>query len=323
MAEVVAEQGTDLVRTRVLAVGGDRFDWYRYPGPAAPRGHAALGEAVRDSIRSLPRGPVVAALREPSGAGSCYSVSGPVSAAALLSSGNPAAPKVLEQVLGALGGFLSQLHALPVPDEELPGALGPQRLGSWLQAQEGPGAAARLYEVCRRRWGRQRLGTLQGWLHSPVPRGQERLLHGAVSLGTTVPPARDGRAALLTGEDLCTGVPEQDLGWLLGELRELALVSSRGMGGSSALDYASLESALLTGYGAGPSPELLGRFVLLRVATHMHDYAAYVGWHDDLSRYADLFAELFDAGPEAGGAPAGGSRISLARRRAPGRTGET
>lgn len=307
MAELVAEQGTDLVRTRILAVDGDRFDWYRRPGPAAPRGHAALGGAVRDSIRSLPQGPVVAALPEPAGTGSCYSASGPLSAAALLLRGNPYAPMILEQVLGALGGFLYRLHGLPVPDEELPGASGPQRLGSWLQAGEGCGAAARLYDVCRRRWGQRRLRTLQEWLRAPVPQGQERLLHGAVSLGTTVPPARDGRAVLLTGEDLCTGVPEQDLGWLLGELRELAMVSSRGMGGAAVLDYTPLESALLAGYGADPSPELLGRFVLLRVATHMHDYAAYVGWHDDLFGYADLFVELFDTGPEAVGVPAGGT----------------
>lgn len=134
------------------------------------------------------------------------------------------------------------------------------------------------------------------------PLASRTLLHGAPSLGWLVPTPWCGGAVLLTGEEVTVGEPAGDLGWLLGELAELRGAAARGLGGAARHrpgDFTEPARALLEGYlGPGPHPALpegTARHATLRLATHMHDYAAYVGWHDDLTAYADLLAEFLDA----------------------------
>jgi hypothetical protein len=93
---------------------------------------------------------------------------------------------------------------------------------------------------------------------------------------------------------VAVGPPEYDVAWLLGELRELRLLHFTAEEQRAACGVA--ETALLDGYGtAGLDFPALRRLTAVRVATHAHDYAAYVGWTDQLVRYADAVALLVDS----------------------------
>jgi hypothetical protein len=96
--------------------------------------------------------------------------------------------------------------------------------------------------------------------------------------------------ALLTGEDLGAARPELDLGWLLGDLAELAWAVPV-WGEEPGVD---LPAVLLDAYGPGADRELAARAAVLRIATHMRDFAAYCGWSDELADYTAFVADLID-----------------------------
>lgn len=326
----VRAYGTRYLRITVRRHDDGRFTWLRTPGPDHPGSGPLPGAAVRDLLDraghhpggaglvlgrpeppaprpapDAPEAPDAPDATDPPGpsSGVLYDVPAPFSAAVLLQSGEEAARQAVADALRAAGRTLRRLHRerTPLP-EPLPPHRGLARLRSWTAGEPRPGDAVRLRDGVRARLGPRLWTRLADWAHAPAPVASRRLLHGAPSLGWLVPTPRCGGAVLLTGEEVTVGEPAGDLGWLLGELAELRGAAARGLGGAARHrpgDFTEPARALLEGYlGPGPHPvppEGTARHATLRLATHMHDYAAYVGWHDDLTAYADLLAKFLDA----------------------------
>ncbi|MFF0552714.1 hypothetical protein ACFYUL_27580 [Streptomyces sp. NPDC004311] len=288
--DVVAEYGTELQTTRVLRAPDGGFLWWHGPGAQVPG--PLLAPAAR-LVPLLPDDTGAALLTVPrrAGAGLLHRVAGPASAAAWLRDFRPQARALVAHSLVAAARALRALHAVPAPP---PGSLplgappGLGRLRHWARGSGG------LHERVLAHWGARRMERLLGWADDLAPdpaagRPPAGLtpVHGWASLGALVPPLSRGRVALLTGEDLGLGRPELDLGWLLGELVELAWTTPHQEPGD-------LQRLLLDAYGSGPDPVRVGRSAVLRVVTHMQDFAAYRGWDDELLGYIAFTAELID-----------------------------
>lgn len=256
--------------------------------------------------------------------GVVYRVPGAVSVARLLPSGDETAYRLSVKALADVGRTLRQLHDVPWEfGEPVPPHHGVGRLLDWISgsAPRGnpDGDGARLRALAHDRLGPRLWTRLTDWAvaaHEPPGRGGAVLLHGAPSTGWLVPsPAGD--SVLLTGEEITGGDPALDLGWILGELHELRSAAARGLGAAGqgpSVDYPAAARALLAGYlrtegspddsdpddgnpedAAAALPPGTARAATLRLAIHMRDFASFVGWHEDLRRYADLLAETLDA----------------------------
>ncbi|MDA0635547.1 hypothetical protein OUY22_19180, partial [Nonomuraea sp. MCN248] len=127
-----------------------------------------------------------------------------------------------------------------------------------------------------------------------APDEPRALLHGAPSLGSLLPVTAERPGALLTGDDLSAGTPEGDVGWLAGELVEFRALADRLPAGSP-FDYDALIRALLDGYDAPLDLAAVGRAAAVRFLCHVHDFAAYVKWHELLGDYLKLVADTIDA----------------------------
>jgi hypothetical protein len=107
--------------------------------------------------------------------------------------------------------------------------------------------------------------------------------------------ATTGEAALLTGEELAFAPAHFDAGWIAGELHELHAHFLRDDAAHRAHACHALITALTgsaaTVYGAAP----IQRVATLRTLTHLHDFAAYVGWHDSLLEYVSDLGDRIDA----------------------------
>ncbi|MEU9004139.1 hypothetical protein [Streptomyces sp. NPDC048551] len=302
--DVLAEYGTGLQTTRVLRAPDGDFLWWQ--GPGAQVGGPLTAPAAR-LVPRLPEGGGAALLTVPEevGGGLLHRVAGSASAAAWLRDFRPGARTLVAHALASAARALRALHAVRIPGSEGP-ALGPPpgltRLRDWAR-REGE-----LRERALALWGAGRMERLLDWADDLAPEAGTRpgtgpgaepgtqpgaepagrsLIHGWASLGALVPPARHGRAALLTGEDLAAGRPELDLGWLLGELVELAWARPPH-------DASDLQRVLLDAYGPGPDPVRTGRSAVLRIVTHMQDFATYRGWDDELLGHIAFTAELID-----------------------------
>lgn len=285
--DLVAEYGTGLAATRIHRAPDGGFLWWQGPGPQV---RGPLTAPAAHLVPALPAesGAAVLAVPERAGDGLLHRVAGSASAAAWLRDFRPQARALVAHSLAAAGRSLRALHAVPVPDEVPLGVPpGLARLRAWA---DGSGDLKRRALAV---WGPERMERLLGWAAQAAgttgggPRTRS-LVHGWASVGALVPPlGRGGRVALLTGEDLAAGRPELDLGWLLGELVELAWAAPPH-------DSADLQRVLLEAYGPGPDPVLVGRSAVLRVVTHMQDFATYRGWDDELLGYIAFTAELID-----------------------------
>ncbi|MEU1291969.1 hypothetical protein ABZ439_05955 [Streptomyces sp. NPDC005840] len=303
---VVRTLGTARVRTTVLTRSGGAEGargehlWVRRPGPAhegdLPRPDAATTAMLRASART---GPVRLALPDDridghDGADEVrYSVPGAFSAARLLHVPGEEAHASVREALRGVGVTLRRLHEVPAPPGPDTPPPGPARLLRWLRGGDGAGSAARLHRAAVTRLGARRLELLAAWAGSAATGpGPRVLLHGGPALGSLVLPwgGDPGPPALLTGEELAWGAADFDIAWLLAELTELALARDRGIGGVPAADIPALSGAVTDGYGGTPSQPLLRRVTALRVLTHAHDFASYVGWHEELTVYLDLVA---------------------------------
>ncbi|WP_055715934.1 hypothetical protein [Streptomyces torulosus] len=304
-----AEFGTGLQLTRVRPTADGRHEWWHGAGSrrAAPPTAPLAAHVPRHTAGARLVTP------EASGAGLAYLADGPHSAAAWLRDPRPAARRLVAHALAAAGTALRDLHATPAPTGAPPPAL--TRLRGFAEGTDGGdgdlAAVRRLREHAVRVWGAARLSTLRSWcaeVAAPAPAstvapasgdGSERegrdghglvLVHGFASLGALIPPLSRGPVALLTGEDLGAARPELDLGWLLGDLAELAWavpVWGEGPG-------VDLPGVLLDAYGPGADRELAARAAVLRIAAHMRDFAAYCGWSDELADYTAFIADLID-----------------------------
>jgi hypothetical protein len=86
------------------------------------------------------------------------------------------------------------------------------------------------------------------------------------------------------------------VGWLLGELTELRQHHLDRGNTEAAARCTAVARGFLRGYSSPPfDPKAVGRAATLRIVTHAHDYAAYVGWVPQLPALLDLAAGLVDA----------------------------
>ncbi|MET9554730.1 hypothetical protein [Streptomyces sp. NPDC006645] len=249
--------------------------------------------------------------------GVVYRVPGAVSVARLLPSGDDTAYRLSVRALADLGRTLRQLHDVPWTFQEpAPPHHGVGRLLAWISGAAPDGDGARLRALAHDRLGARLWTRLTDWAvaaQEPPGRGGAVLLHGAPSTGWLVPSPAGDHSVLLTGEEVTGGDPALDLGWVLGELHELRSAATRGLGAAGQappVDYPAAARALLAGYlrkedatntaanASGDAAEALppgtARAATLRLAIHMRDFASFVGWHEDLRRYADLLAETLD-----------------------------
>ncbi|MGJ5826276.1 hypothetical protein [Streptomyces ossamyceticus] len=306
-----AEFGTGLQLTRVRPTVDGRHEWWHGAGSrrAAPPTAPLAAHVPPHTAGARLVTPVV------SGAGLAYLADGPYSAAAWLRDPRPAARRLAAHALASAGTALRHLHTTPAPTGAPPPAL--TRLRGFADGTDGGdgdrAAVRRLRGHALRVWGAARLSTLRSWcaeVAAPAPTvvsmsgdgdgdGNEGggrgghglvLVHGFASLGALVPPLSRGPVALLTGEDLGAARPELDLGWLLGDLAELAWAVPV-WGEEPGVD---LPAVLLDAYGPGADRELAARAAVLRIATHMRDFAAYCGWSDELADYTAFVADLID-----------------------------
>ncbi|MDC0767577.1 hypothetical protein [Streptomyces sp. HD] len=289
----VAEYGTGLQVTRVTRTSDGRYEWWQGPGAHRPEPLAApfvsyVPRHTRGACLVTPR---------PSGRGLAYLADGPYSAAAWLRDARPQARRLVAHALAAAGTALRELHATQAPTTDVPPAL--VRLRSFVEGGhdlDSPEPAVhRLRAHVARAWGPARLERLRAWCAEPAAPGETVLVHGFASLGALVPPLHRGPVALLTGEDLGAARPELDLGWLLGDLAELAwAVPVFGDGPRDGGPEPDLPGVLLDAYGPGVDRERAARAAVLRIALHMRDFAAYCGWSDELTDYTAFIADLID-----------------------------
>ncbi|MFF0745203.1 hypothetical protein ACFYVL_32870 [Streptomyces sp. NPDC004111] len=290
--EPVAEYVTGLQVTRVLrAPDGDGFLWWQRPGSGRP---APLAAPAAHLVPHLPPESGAALLVTPEriGDGLLHRTAGALSVAAWLRDFRPGARQLAAHALASAGRALRELHRVTPPgDASLGVPPGVRRMRAWAY---GDGELRRRTLAS---WGAARCELLLGWAddlvgpdtgESPAsPSPPYGLVHGWASAGALIPPLSRGRTALLTGEDLAAGRPELDLGWLLGELAELTWAAP-------AYDCTELLRVPLAAYGPGPDPVRVGRAAVLRIVTHMQDFATFQGWHDELLDYIAFTAELID-----------------------------
>ncbi|AZQ36328.1 hypothetical protein EJ357_25135 [Streptomyces cyaneochromogenes] len=284
-AQPVAEFGTGLQVTRVTPTSDGRYEWWQ--GPGARRADPPTVPYVSYVPRHTSGARLV--VPRPSGRGLAYLADGPYSAAAWLRDPRPQARRLVAHALAATGAALRELHTTPVPAAEVPPALA--RLRSFVDGRDAaPPAVRRLREHSARVWGPARLELLRAWCAELTRPAGPVLVHGFASLGALIPPLHRGPVALLTGEDLGAGRPELDLGWLLGDLAELAWAVPV-FGDDPGPD---LPGALLDAYGPGANREWAARAAVLRITAHMRDFAAYCDWSDELTDYTAFIADLID-----------------------------
>ncbi|WP_423833686.1 hypothetical protein [Streptomyces manipurensis] len=293
--------GTGLLRTTVH--GGL---WIREPGPLAPAGFHPLPTRLPETPRT-PGVRLVYGEELPGGARAYRGLSGDESVAGHLLRHGP--HPGLRPALHALGRALAALHTAPVP-APVP-ARGPAaaaasrgwaRLDAWLAGRAPEVWAAQAASVLRERLGPERWHRLRDWTAELAADPALVVSHGAPGLGSLVAapasdPAADGPVELLAGEDLCLAPWYSDVGWAVGELTELAWQ----LGGDSHA-WQSLVDAVEEGYGRPLGP-LRPRLAALRIALHLHDYTAYVGWQPEtVERFAGFLGYLTGfGGPTAPG----------------------
>ncbi|MFE2876798.1 hypothetical protein ACFXG6_35570 [Streptomyces roseus] len=286
--------GTGLLRTTVR--GGL---WVREPGPLAPAGFHPLAAALPETPPT-PGVRLVYGEELPGGARAYRGLSGDESVAGHLLRHGP--HPGLYPALHALGRALAALHTAPVPAAARAprtGSRGRDRLDAWLAGRAPQVWAAQAASVLRERLGAERWHRLRDWSAELAADPAVVVSHGAPGLGSLIaePDGGEGPVELLTGEDVCLAPWYSDVGWAVGELTELAWQ----LGGDSAA-WQRLVDAVEEGYGRPLGP-LRPRVSALRIALHLHDYTAYVGWQPEtVERFAGFLGYLTGfGGPTAPG----------------------
>ncbi|GAA2462509.1 hypothetical protein [Streptomyces lavendulocolor] len=294
----VADFGTGFLTTRILG-NGVGYQWTRVPGPDREDPFTSVPESVRAATVALGLSGVRVELGRGGRAERRYPAPLPYTLAHVLTT-LPKAPEkwaAMPRLLHDVGVTVRRVH-----DEVRTGPVvrrpsGGLRLSRWLARRDGPGGAARLSEAAGHRLGRQRTDRVRHWLGEwEQERPDDVLVLGAVGLGAVIPPRPPQAGVLLAGEELARGPRAYDLGWLLGELAEFRLLHFAGPRHTEAAALcAAATRAVLHGYGPeAADAEAVARAAVLRVLLHAHDYAAYVGWTEQLLDYLDLLAELID-----------------------------
>jgi hypothetical protein len=287
---VVSRTATRLRHTVVHEAAPGSYLWWLRPGDADPAAPAAMPENLRPAVSEASSVRLRFVLPDPDRDGLTYRVGSPLSAAFWLGAG-PVVEDRLSEVLGDVVRGLTRLHRIRVwtTPAQPPGIA---RLRHWLDRPDRSDGGARLHRLARRAWGPAGMRRIAEWAAAAGGR-TGTMLHGNLSLSAVVPTLDGaGPVELLTGAELSGGDPAFDLGWLLGELRELAFVAGT--------DTDPLTSAVLR----AADPALLDcparhQATVLRIVTHMRDHACAMPWTDELADYTDLISALLDAAPRS------------------------
>ncbi|WP_372408751.1 hypothetical protein [Streptomyces luteireticuli] len=284
----VDEYGTGQLHTEIFATEDNCFLWRRRHLVGGTATAVAVGIRDAEFLDSSPH----LAVGRPDGDTVVYTAPGSRSLARIIW---PPAPAQLPPTaaMTTVGRALRDLNTCttPLTAPGPPPALG--RLSRWLRTGDGKDGAARLHQLCTDRMGPTQLRTLDDWCHAASAGTTGHvLLHGEPSLGLVVPGPDGHDTVLLTGESLCHGRPEHDMGWLLGELAEMADVAARHLPDGTTTPFAAMAEALSAGRDWTPDPVLLGRTATLRRMAHLVDFAGHVGWSDGITGYVDTLAAL-------------------------------
>lgn len=281
-APLTREFGTRLLQTEVHG-RGPSTKWHRRPGPEAPAPFTSDGAIDRELAASL--GDQVRLLvGTPAHSGRSYDLPGNQSVASLMLEAS--FTDRLPPVLYHLGKLLAEVHTTSwehaLPDDPPRGA---RRLRDWLRGTPCTLRAQTAACLVREHLGDEWWLTLQDW--AAEPSNDPVLLHGAPGLGSLVLAEDDDHAVLLIGEDVSSGPATYDVGWVLGELAELAWQ----LRWPESIKRSALDS-FLAGYGT-IDLESATRWMILRVLLHMHDYSAYTdGPVTVLSQYSHFVRHL-------------------------------
>lgn len=293
---VVATFGTRNIRTVVRDTGNGRYIWMRRTGTDAPAPLARPEDRLRARIRAaIPLVGVSVQFAEDSSEPLCYEMTGSVPAAAVLRTGRADIDSGVADLLRAVGAALRALHELPavaglphVP----PGVI---RARDWFAGGGESVSAQRLWSLAHDRLGTHRMEHLREFTERVnSSSANHSVLHGNPALAQIVPSEGSGDGTLIMGEDVCNGDPVFDVSWLIGEIAELHDSHKRGMRQIPGADYTLLGWSFLQGYGSIPEADTLAKVSALRTMVHAHDYASYVGWHDDLREMLDIVGERLD-----------------------------
>ncbi|MEU7279176.1 hypothetical protein AB0A69_10415 [Streptomyces sp. NPDC045431] len=301
--QVLSEFRTGFLTTRVSRTGTGTILWQHTPGPDRDQPFPTVPVALLDLLAAASSpvltwvAPTTATAHEVA-----WETDGRHSLAAALESDSHT-DRQIETIGAHLGAQLRRFHDLSrVQDHAAhrdaypPRPPGLTRLRSWLDQGRGTRAAPAFHYRLRSRLGSRRWGRLNELTdHLLQPGGDETAtaLHGWFSMGGIVLGDRPGTEAIsvLSGPDTCWGRPEIDLGCLVGELTEYRIAARRK--GIAWPVLGRLQRAFLAHYGTADT-EAVAAGALLRVATHAHDYASYVGWSEQLHGYVPMLTELLD-----------------------------
>ncbi|GAA2449013.1 hypothetical protein GCM10010421_46590 [Streptomyces glaucus] len=297
MRQLVEEFGTGYQRTAVYRTDSG-YLWVRSPGPDRPGGMVEPGPELRTALTAhTPRG-MALRLAEKADESLVYRVKGCKTAArvALGRQGGADQGERLASAAHAVGRSLAGLHAdVPVTAAEAsPPAL--SRVIRWMSTGQGPRGAAALHGVLHAHLGPARWRRILRWCQEFAEPGHADtvLLHGAPSLGSVILASEGAADCLLTGEEVSRGAAGYDVGWLVGEILEWDMTASAPENTAKRAAARHVGRALLGGYGALPDATVVSRAAVLRVLTHAHDFAAYRGWHPELTHYARSLSRLVD-----------------------------
>jgi hypothetical protein len=277
------------------------YEWVRHPGPLRLEPFTPVHPDLRTTLEALDTDGVRLGVGVADGPERRYRAGSPSTASNVLQPG-PADEvwPALQPLLHATGRALLLLHTGVAAPADAPAPAGATRLASWLRTGHGPQHAPRLFALARQMLGAERWERASDWAADATgARPGAVFLHGGASLGALVLDATPdglltGTGTLLTGEDLARGPAAYDVGWLLGELAEFRLLPQGRQHPQTAHRLREAARHILRGYGP-VCPVAVGRVATLRILTHAHDFAAYVGWHDQLPEYVGLVADLLDS----------------------------
>jgi len=298
---VLERFGTGLQMTRVTALPDGRIHWQRTPGSSHPGTYPPVRSGFVRRLRTASSPHIRFAAPSVSQAGEYrWEVAGRNSLGNLVLAED--VPTVrLQEIISHLGGRLRVLHDQQDsadPPGHYPPPPGPARLMAWLDSGRAPRAGAGFHYRLRTQLGASRWEKLRVFTHhmlSPGPKDRTTVVHGWFSLGSVIaadaPDTRPG-AVVLSGVEAAQGRPETDLACLIGELTEYALAAERRRMELPVLD--SLRDRLLSHYGPTWDRDTLAAGAVVRIATHAHDFAAYVGWNPQLHGYIPMLADLLD-----------------------------
>ncbi|MFJ8871352.1 hypothetical protein ACIRD6_37095 [Streptomyces sp. NPDC102473] len=297
--EQIASYGTGLQTTRLTRSPGGVIRWqhtrgrdHPTPYPRIPADFTARAHEASDGALHF------ATPTHADGDSATWDATGRRSAARVLLADDDARHQ-LTPVLGHLGSRLRILHT-PRPASThvgYPLPPGLTRLSPWLEHGGGTRAGAGFHYRLRTQLGPARMTKLRAFTDALLrPTDQDTVLHGWLTLGNIIPPDPPGTGTptvVLSGIEAARARPEADLAAVVGEIEEFRRTAE--LSGAPKPQLQDLTAAFLHHYGPGYDSAVVAAGAVVRIATHAHDFAHYVGWHASLHTYIPMLADLLDS----------------------------